>query len=353
MSRDKNIFNIIENMLRKIQGNLWQFFGNNFSLNYKSGTSVILFLIIMISIIVYIFSGFYIVKPAEQGVITRFGKYNRTVTQGPHWIPMLIESKKVINTEKLERSSHGSSMLTKDENIVIVAIEVQYRINDVEKYLFNLVNPSLALKQAADSALRQVIGNSALDFIVTSGKEQIATNIHEQMQDILDSYDIGIYIAAVALKEAKVPNDVKVAFDDVIRAQEEREQLKHQAEAFANKIIPEAKGTAVQMIEESEAYQKETILRAEGDTAKFALLLSEYIKYPGITKTRLYLDSLEEVFFNSSKILINMGSENSILLLPLDKMLNFNNKDNINSDLLGNSIDTSVNTIYDKNIRRH
>ena len=262
----KKNLNIFEEILGKMQGNLWQTFGKNIKLNYTSNTSVFLYIFIFFVFVVYVGLGFYIVKPAEQGVITRFGKYNRTVTQGPHWIPILIESKKIINTEKLERSSHGSSMLTKDENIVIVAIEVQYRINDVEKYLYNLVNPSLSLKQAADSALRQIIGNSALDFIVTSGKEQIAIAIHEQLQDTLDSYDVGIYIAAVALKEAKVPNDVKIAFDDVIKAQEEREQLKHQAEAFANKIIPEAKGTAVQMIEEAEAYQKEIIFVAEGDT---------------------------------------------------------------------------------------
>ena len=167
-------------------------------------------------------------------------------------------------------------MLTKDENIITVEIEVQYRINDVEKYLFNLVEPDMALKEAADSALRQVVGYSELDFLMTLGKEQIASEIHEQLQHILDSYNTGMYIGTVALKDVRIPNDVKSSFDDVIKAQEEKEQLKHQAEAFANRVIPEARGEASKMLALANAYKREVVLGAEGDVSRFKLILPQY-----------------------------------------------------------------------------
>ncbi len=270
----------------------------------------------------YAVMGFYLVKPAEQAVVTRLGKYNRITEQGPHWIPRFIEKAQIINTEKLERSSHyGSHMLTKDENIITAEIEVQYRISDVEKYLFNLVEPDKSLKEAADSALRQVVGYSDLDFLMTLGKEQIASEIHEQLQHILDSYNSGIYVAVVALKDVRIPNDIKSSFDDVIKAQEEKEQLKHQAEAFANKVIPEAKGEAVRILETANAYKQEVIFIAEGDVIKFKLILDEYKKAPEVTKIRLYLDALETIFSKTSKVLIDLSS-NNIIYLPLDRFLN-------------------------------
>ncbi len=354
----------LDQVLKKIQENLSGLFGGKKGSSGSDNNKGMITVISMVLLLLYGAAGFYIVKPAEQAVVTRFGEYNRTVGQGPHWVPTFIESKRVINTEKLERSSHGSSMLTKDENIVTVGIEVQYRISAVEKYLFKLVAPSLALKEAADSALRQIIGNSSLDFIVTSGKEQIASAIHEQLQETLDSYDVGIYVAAVALKEAKVPADVKSAFDDVIKAQEEREQLKHQAEAFANKIIPEAKGTAVQMVEEAKAYKQEVILAAEGDTIKFKLVLNEYNKAPEVTRTRLYLDTVEEILSKTSKILIDVDSGNNLLYLPVDKLLgdsklNQENVANIEkklaeeaSQLTLPSYDENAGSKYDRRRRR-
>ncbi len=276
----------------------------------------------LIFIFIYGILGFYIVKPAEKAVITRLGKYNRVVDQGPHWIPMFLENKRIVNTEKLERSSHyGSSMLTKDENIITVEVEVQYRINDVDKYLFNLVEPDKCLKEAADSALRQVVGYSELDFLMTLGKEQIGSEIHEQLQYILDSYNAGIYINTVALKDVRIPNDVKSSFDDVIKAQEEKEQLKHQAEAFANKVIPEAKGEASRIFEAANAYKQEVIFNAEGDVMKFKLILPEYKLAPDITRTRLYLDALENILSSTTKILVDIGVNNNLIYLPIDKLI--------------------------------
>ncbi|MCB1712133.1 MAG: FtsH protease activity modulator HflK [Candidatus Riesia sp.] len=295
-------------------------FRNNFQ---PTGTGFhnLIFILAIIFILTYSIIGFYIVKPAEQAVITRLGKYNRVVSQGPHWIPYFIENKKIVNTEKLERSSHyGSNMLTKDENIITVEIEVQYRISDVEKYLFNLVEPDKTLKEAADSALRQVVGYSELDFLMTLGKDQVAAEIHEQLQHILDSYNSGIYVSIVALKDVRIPNDIKSSFDDVIKAQEEKEQLKHQAESFVNKIIPEAKGEAIRILEAASAYKQEVIYIAEGDAAKFKLILLEYKHAPDITRVRLYLDTMEYIFSKTTKILIDTNKNNNILYLPVDKL---------------------------------
>lgn len=306
----------------------FDFFFNSPGKNQRNGKLILSFLIsilLIILIFLYVIAGVYIVKPAEQAVITRLGKYNRVMTQGIHWAPFLIEKRQIVNTEKLERSSHyGSNMLTKDENIITVELEVQYRISDIEKYLFNLVEPDKSLKEAADSALRQVVGYSELDFLMTLGKEQVVSEIHEQLQHILDSYNSGIYIALVALKDVRIPNDIKSSFDDVIKAQEEKEQLKHQAESFANKVVPEAKGEATRILEAANAYKQEVIFIAEGDIAKFKLLLPEYQKSPDITKTRLYIDTLETILSKCTKILIDFNKNNNIIYLPLDKILEKN-----------------------------
>lgn len=305
---------------------------NGYDSNYSGKYFKFIFLsILFLLLLIYLALGFYVVKPAEQAVITRLGKYNRITEQGPHWILLFFEKKQIVNTEKLERSSHyGSYMLTKDENIITAEIEVQYRISDVEKYLFNLVEPDKSLKEAADSALRQVVGYSDLDFLMTLGKEQIASEIHEQLQHILDSYNSGIYVAVVALKDVRIPNDIKSSFDDVIKAQEEKEQLKHQAESFANKVIPEAKGEASRIIETANAYKQEVIFIADGDVIKFKLILSEYKKAPEITRVRMYFESLEAVLSKTTKILIDLSS-NNIIYLPLDKFFLNSSENNLSS----------------------
>ena len=211
-------------------------------------------------------------------------------------------------------------MLTKDENIITVEVEVQYRITDIEKYLFNLVEPDKSLKEAADSALRQVVGSSELDFLMTLGKEQVASEIHEQLQHILDSYNTGIYVAVVALKDVRIPNDIKNSFDDVIKAQEEREQLKHQAEAFVNRVVPEARGDAIRILEAADAYKQEVIFLAEGDVVKFKLVLPEYKLAPNITRIRLYFDALESVLLRTTKILLDLNKSNNIIYLPIDRV---------------------------------
>ena len=278
-----------------------------------------------IVILIYLLAGFYIVNPAEQSVITRFGKYNRTVGPGPHWIPRFIESNTIVNSEQVGFSRHSASMLTQDENIVFVEIELQYRISDVHYYLFRVSEPIKTLKQAVESAMRQVVGHAKLDFIMTDGRAQISEDIKQQVTSILEQYNAGIQVITVAFKEAKAPEAVKSAFDDVIKAREEQERLKHAAQAFANKIVPEAKGDAERMLVEAEAYRQEVIAKAIGDTLRFNSVLAEYNKAPEITKKRLYIDTLEEVLSNTSKIVVDLKNANNLVYLPLDKLIS-NNK---------------------------
>jgi modulator of FtsH protease HflK len=295
-----------------------------------SQSNIIIFFILGIILLIYLLSGFYIVRPAEQSVVTRFGRFNRTVGPGPHWIMRIVEKNTIVNSEEVGFSKHSASMLTRDENIVFVAIEVQYRIYDVKDYLFNVAEPLKTLKQAIESAMRQVIGNAKLDFIMTEGRAQIAVDIEQQLTAILDKYDSGIQIITVAFKEAKAPDAVKAAFDDVIKAREEQERLKHDAEAFANKIVPEAKGDAERMLVEAEAYKQETIAKAYGDALRFDAILEEYKKSPDITKKRIYIESIEEILANSNKILIDLKNSNNLVYLPLDQLTKNNNNANNN-----------------------
>lgn len=304
-------------------------FGNNSGdkrfdfLNNKN--NVVIFIILSILGLIYLIIGFYIVHPAEQAVVTRFGKFNRINGPGPHWIPKFIENYILINSEQVGSSRHSGSMLTKDENIVFVEIEVQYRIFDVDNYLFQVAEPIKTLKQAAESALRQVVGHANLDFIMTEGRTQISEDIKQQLSNILEEYKVGIQVITVAFKEAKAPEAVKSAFDDVIKAREEQERLKHAAEAFANKIVPEAEGDAKRMLVEAEGYRKEVIAKATGDILRFNLVLFEYNKAPDITRKRLYLDTLEEILSNTNKVIVDLKQSNNLIYLPLDKLIASNN----------------------------
>ena len=292
----------------------------------KSGSGVLVSLLTLAFL--YIAAGFFFVKPAEQAVITRFGKYHRTVGEGPRWIPLFIEDKTKVNVQRILSSKHSGSMLTKDENIVSVEIEVQYRIAEPMGYLFKVVGADNVLKQAAESALRQVVGHQTIDFVMTEGRAETRDQITVLLQEILDSYDTGIQVVKVNLNKSKAPDQVKEAFDDVIRAREELEQLKNNAEAYANKLIPEAEGHAERMRVEANAYKQEMILNATGETQKFDLILPEYIKAPEITRKRLYLDTMESVLARSSKVLVDLDGKNgkgdgsnSLIYLPIDRLM--------------------------------
>lgn len=273
----------------------------------------------LIIFIIWILAGIFIVDPAEQAVILRFGKYVSTVGPGPHWIPRLISTKIVQNMERVSDYSYSAQMLTKDENLVSVSIAVQYRISDLQAYLFNVSDPTESLQQATSSALRQVVGTTSLDQIITEGREAWGNNVFETLVKILDKYKTGIVIVNVSPQPARAPENVQDAFDDAIKAQEDQKRFKEQALAYKAKVVPIAEGNAKRIIAEAEAYAKQIVLRAKGEVAEFLALLPGYLAFPQVTADRMYLTTMQRVLQQSSKVIVDSKAGN-LLYLPLDKL---------------------------------
>lgn len=277
--------------------------------------------------LLWFLSGVFIIAPAEQAVILLFGKYQTTLGPGPHWIPRLIESAYIVNEQKILTYSYESQMLTKDENIVSVALAVQYRIINTKNYLFNVVNPGSSLQQATASALRQVIGRTTLDEVLTRGRERVRQEVTLQLNKILERYQTGLLVTDVAMQPARAPDEVKEAFDDAIKAQEDEQRFINQAQAYAMQVIPTAKGQAQRIAADARAYKEQIVLNAKGDVATFLALLPEYQKAPEVTKQRLYLDTIESVLMATNKVLVN-ASGNNLFYLPFDKWLSTSNNNN-------------------------
>lgn len=277
-----------------------------------------------ILLLIYFVWGIFLVRPAEEAVILKLGRYDRTVTSGYHWMAPIIETKYVVNIQELKTIKLGGQMLTKGENevnIVSAEITVDYRINNVKDYLFNLAQPERSIQQVAESALRAVVGQSTLDEVLTSGRSEIGLEIRKQIQQNLNNYQSGIEISDVAIQQTKAPEEVKTAFDDAIKAQQDEGRLVNEAEAYRQKIIPIAEGRAKRTIEEAKAYRERAILQAKGKTAKFEQLLPEYKRAPQVTRERMYLETLEEVYTVTPKILIDVNGGNNLVYLPLDKLM--------------------------------
>lgn len=264
--------------------------------------------------------GIFIVGPAEKAVILRFGKYVATLGPGPHWIPRVFETPYLVNEQRISNYSYNAEMLTKDQNIVSVAIAVQYRIGNARNYLFNVVKPNESLQQATASALRQVIGRTNLDEVLTSGREQIRQLVQQQLSSILDRYQTGLLITDVAMQPAKAPDEVKEAFDDAIKAQEDEQRFENQAQAYAMQVVPIAKGQAKRMLAEAKAYQQQVVLKAQADIAPFLALLPEYTKAPQVTRERLYLETLQAILTNNKKVMVDTTG-NNMFYLPLDQLM--------------------------------
>lgn len=265
-------------------------------------------------------SGIFIVDPAEQAAILRLGKYIETVGPGPHWIPRFIESKVVANVERVSDYSYAAQMLTKDENLVAVALVVQYKIGDLQEYLFNVADPEESLRQATSSALRQVVGNTRLDQIITEGREAWGSSVQETLIKILAGYKAGIKIVNVSPQPARAPENVQDAFDDAIKAQEDEKRFKEQARAYEASVVPIAEGNAKRILEESKAFETQVVLRAEGEVAEYLALLPEYIHAPQVMRTRMYLDTMQQVLAKTSKIVVD-SKANNMLYLPLEKWM--------------------------------
>ena len=278
--------------------------------------------VIAILLVFWIATGFYKVEEAERAVVLRFGKHVETTQRGLHWhLPIPIERVEKVDVTKVYTIPINSTMLTQDENIVDILGTVQYQIDNAEKYLFNVRNPEISLTQVTESALRESIGRSKMDYVITEGRGEIAIQVRGIIQGIVNNYQTGLTIFKVNIQNAKPPEAVKDAFDDVTQAREDEERFKNEAEAYRNEVLPKARGASARMREEADAYKNEVIARAEGEAERFEQLLKEYNKAPEITRERLYLDMMESVLSNSSKVMVDVEGGNNLLYLPLDKLM--------------------------------
>tara|TARA_B110000037_G_scaffold101386_1_gene118283 strand:- start:14 stop:1141 length:1128 start_codon:yes stop_codon:yes gene_type:complete len=264
--------------------------------------------------------GVYQVDAKEETVILRLGKYHDTAVAGLHWNPPLIDSRTTVGvTEERQYSTRGL-MLTQDENIVEVALSVQYNVESARDFVLSIKSPELSLQLATDSALRHVVGSTGLDGVISTEREQVALATEEKLQNLLNLYSSGINVVKINIEDAKPPNEVKAAYDDVIEAREDLERLVNEAQAYSNGVIPEARGEAQRLREEAQGYLSQVVSKSQGEANRFIKLLTEYQKAPEVTRKRLYIDAIEQVMTNSTKILVDTESGNNMLYLPLDKL---------------------------------
>lgn len=273
------------------------------------------------------FMGFYLVNEAERGVVLRFGKVlEAQVLPGLRWNPPIIDEVSLVNISALNTETYQNrAMLTTDENIIDIAVTVQYRIQDPVKYVIAVDDPKRSLDNSAESAIRHVVGGNYMDQILTTGRSVLAGDVEDRLQEYMDLYNTGIFISQVNVVDAQPPDAVRPAFDDVIRAREDEQRAQNQAQQYSNQIIPEARGEAQQQIEQANAYKEEVIARATGDASRFDQLLVEYQKAPGVTRQRLYIDALQDIMTASSKIMIDVEGGSNMLYVPLDKIMEQNN----------------------------
>lgn len=325
----------LEEVLRSVQERLGRLFGGGGS-RWSGGPGRTLSWILGAAFAIWALTGIYIVQEGHRGVVTRFGRYVESTMPGPHWhIPAPVESVTVLNVEQqriIEVGARASSrasqdpaagealMLTQDENIVDVHLTVQYQIKDAKDYLFRVFSPEVTLKQVTKSAERAVIGKSTMDFVLTEGRSEIAEEIKTEVQRILDDYGAGIRVISVNLMDAQPPEEVQPAFADAIKAREDEQRLKNEAEAYSNEVLPKARGAAARLTQEAEAYKQRVTARAQGEAGRFSQLLAEFEKAPDVTRERLYLETLQDILGRSNVTLVDVQGSNKMFYLPLDKL---------------------------------
>jgi membrane protease subunit HflK len=290
--------------------------------------------IILLIVAVWLASGFYIVEEGRRGVVLRLGRYLETTMPGPRWhIPYPIESVEVVNVagvRTVEVGYRGNSknkekdealMLTDDENIVDVQFAVQYTIKSPEDFLFNNRNPEDNVRQAAETSIREVVGKSKMDFVLNQGRSEITARVKVLMQQILDRYKTGINITTVNLQNVQPPDQVQAAFDDAVRAGQDRERSKNEGQAYANDVVPKARGVAARLIEEANGYKESVVSTAQGDAARFRAILTEYEKAPQVTRERIYLDTMQQILGSTSKVIVDQKGGQNLLYLPLNELM--------------------------------
>jgi len=330
----------LDEVVRKMQERLGGLFGGSGGGNRLGGGNhsgklgVVLFLILVI----WMLTGIYVVDQAERGVVLRFGRFATTTLPGLRWHwPYPVESVQIVNTEQIRNVEIGyrststghqptgsvpaeALMLTQDENIIDIKFAVQYRVKDARDFLYNVKEPTATLQQVTESAVREVIGKSKMDFVLTEGRGEIVDRARRLIQDILDRYLAGIDVTSVNMQDAQPPEEVQAAFADAVKAREDEQRLKNEAETYSNDILPRARGGAARQLEEANGYRSRIVASAEGESNRFMKVLEQYEKSPEVTRERLYLDSMEDILAGTTKVLI--GAEgNNLLYLPLDQLV--------------------------------
>jgi len=321
----------LDEALRKMQNALNNIFGNNKKSDSNGGDKkpgnpffpkLIWSFALGLLTLIWLFDAVYSVDEQEQAVILRLGKYHRTVNPGLNIYFPPFEKKFQENVTRERAYTKQGQMLTEDENIIEVPLTVQYKISNLRDFVLNVDQPELSLQQSTDSAVRHVVGSTSMDQVLTEGREIMASAVKERLQSFIDNYQTGITVTQVNLQSAAAPREVQDAFDDVIRAREEEQREKNKAESYANGVIPEARGKAQRILEDASGYRDELIAKAQGEAERFNKLLAEYQKSPKVTRERLYLETMQEVMSNTSKVLISGDQgKNNLLFLPLDKMI--------------------------------
>lgn len=278
--------------------------------------------VVVALLVVWSLTGIYIVDEGWRGVETRFGAKTVVTQAGPHWhLPYPIEDVELINVSDIRTSRNKSKMLTSDENIVVMSIEIQYNVKDAQDFAFEVRDPDLTLQQTAETAIREVVGNNNMDLIITEGRAIVGSATKEIMQEILDYYKTGINVVTVNMDEAQPPEEVQDAFEDAIKAREDEQRIINEANAYRNGVVPQARGEGQGLLEQAQAYRTRVIKSAEGDTSRFNQLLAEYQRAPEVTRERLYLDAMETVMARSPKVLIDVEAGNNLMFLPLEQLL--------------------------------
>lgn len=303
-------------------------------------------LILIVALAIWAALGFYVVDQSERGVVLRFGKFQTVVTPGLQWNPPLIDDVRIVNVTRVRSLTQTQSMLTQDENIVEVEISAQYQVASPESFVLNLRDPNLTIENALDSSLRHVVGGTDMIDILTSGREILGSSVSSRLQGYLDSYDVGIQLQTINIESTAAPDPVIDAFDDVIRAREDRQRIINQAVAYANAIIPEAQGQAQRIVEQGQGYRESVVAEAQGQANRFNSLLAEYRNSPDVMRERLYLETIENVFSATPKVLLDVSENAPLMYLPLDQMRGGSGMSRPSDDSSNSSNSSNANESY-------
>ncbi len=336
-ARGTDLDKIVRNIQQTLSGLFGGRRGGGTGAPSAGGRSLGIGLIALVALVLWLLSGIYIVQQGERGVVLRFGAKTDITEAGLRWhVPYPFERVEKVNVEKVSTIEIGyrtapraggknrvpkeALMLTEDENIIDIEFAVQYKVKDAGEYLFNVRDPEVTIAQATESAVREVVGKSTLDFALTEGRDKVARDARDLLQLILDRYNTGIHVVTVETQRAQPPEEVRAAFEDAVKAREDEQRLKNEAEAYANDVIPRARGAAARLLQEAEGYRSSTMARADGDARRFTQIATEYAKAPGVTRERMYIEAMEQVLSNTTKVFVDQKG-GSVMYLPIDKLI--------------------------------